>query len=107
MEVAVTAPFSGRVRDVLVGTNVQVDAGAPLVRLEPLGAERGPAGGDTIAFAEIADRVSADAEPRARCRANLDELEALVLGYDVDPAQARRLLDDQERRLRDARAPRP
>ncbi len=97
MEVAVTAPFNGRVRDVLVGTNVQVDAGAPLVRLEPLGTEHGPAGGDGIDFAAIADGVRADAEPHARCRANLNELEALVLGYDVDPARARWLLDDQER----------
>jgi acetyl/propionyl-CoA carboxylase alpha subunit/acetyl-CoA carboxylase carboxyltransferase component len=96
LEVAVTAPFNGRVRDVFVGTNVQVDAGAALVRLEPLGVERGPASGDAIDFAAVTDRLNADAEPRARCRANLKELEALVLGYDVDAARARRLLDDQE-----------
>ncbi len=96
MEVAVTAPFNGRVRDVFVGTNVQVDAGAPLVRLEPLGTEHGLAGGATIDFAAIADRSRAETEPLARCSANLNELEALVLGYDVDGARARRLLDDQE-----------
>ena len=35
MEMAVVAPFAGRVREVLVNGNVQVHAGAPLVLLEP------------------------------------------------------------------------
>ena len=35
MEVAIGAPFSGRVSEVLVAPNVQVEAGAPLLRLEP------------------------------------------------------------------------
>ena len=37
METSLTAPFRGRVREVLAGANVQVPAQAPLVRLEPLG----------------------------------------------------------------------
>ena len=40
MEVAITAPVAGRVRDVYVAANVQVEAGAALVRLEPLGGGR-------------------------------------------------------------------
>ena len=35
MEIAITAPVSGRVRDVFVARNVQVDAGTPLFRIEP------------------------------------------------------------------------
>ena len=46
MEIAVPAPVAGRVRDVFVARNVQVDAGAPLFRIEPVGddaASRPPA----------------------------------------------------------------
>ncbi len=35
MELAVTAPFSGTVRQVLVMVNAQVGAGAPLVHVDP------------------------------------------------------------------------
>ena len=34
METTVTAPFDGVVAEVLVAGNVQVDAGAPLLRME-------------------------------------------------------------------------
>ena len=36
MEIAIPAPVAGRVRDVFVARNVQVDAGAPLFRIEPV-----------------------------------------------------------------------
>ena len=35
MEIGIAAPIGGRVRDVFVARNVQVDAGAPLFRIEP------------------------------------------------------------------------
>ncbi len=37
MEIAITAPVSGTVTDVFVARNVQVDGGAPLLRIEPRG----------------------------------------------------------------------
>ena len=37
MEIAVTAPISGTVSEVFVARNVQVDGGAPLLRIEPRG----------------------------------------------------------------------
>ena len=37
MEIAIPAPVAGRVRDVFVARNVQVDAGTPLFRIEPVG----------------------------------------------------------------------
>ena len=47
METVVTAAFPARVRSLLVVPNVQVDAGAPLVQLEPRSTETetGPGGG--------------------------------------------------------------
>src|ERR1035438_4087849 len=35
MEMQVVAPFSGKVRQVMTIPNVQVDAGAPLVQIDP------------------------------------------------------------------------
>ena len=40
MEIAVAAPIAGRVRDVLVTPNAQVDAGAPMFRIEPSASPR-------------------------------------------------------------------
>ena len=49
MEIAIPAPVSGRVRDVFVARNVQVDAGTPLFRIEPT-SDRG-------ADREVTDRI--------------------------------------------------
>lgn len=52
MESSLVAPCRGRVRKVMVGPNVQVDAGTPLVQIEPFepGAER--KAGERVAFGE-------------------------------------------------------
>ena len=80
METSLTAPFRGRVREVLTSANVQVGARAPLVRLEPLDVGPVAAGGERIAF---------DAAAPA---GDLDRLENLILGYDVDDAEARAII---------------
>ena len=54
METSLTAPFHGRVRAVLAGTNVHVAAQAPLVALEPLDGGPPPAAGERISFAPTA-----------------------------------------------------
>ena len=88
MESSLTAPFPGRVREVLARPNVQVLAQAPLLQLDPLedGEERNPT--PRVSFA-------GDEEPHRerppRCRAILERLEWLVLGYDVDAGEGRRL----------------
>ncbi|HEX6744347.1 MAG TPA: biotin carboxylase N-terminal domain-containing protein, partial [Solirubrobacteraceae bacterium] len=48
METSLTAPFHGRVRAVLAGTNVHVGAHAPLVALEPLDGGPPPAPGERV-----------------------------------------------------------
>ena len=92
MEINVSTPVAGRVRDVFVARNVQVDAGAPLVRIEPL-EDGGPA---PAADAETAIdfgqwTTSTDDEAGAFCRDQLTQLRGLVLGFDVDAATAREL----------------
>jgi acetyl/propionyl-CoA carboxylase alpha subunit/acetyl-CoA carboxylase carboxyltransferase component len=88
MESSLTAPFDGRVREVLVRPNTQVAGQAPLVQLNPL---------ETAAEHDAETRVSfrgdeESAAPRPeQCRENLQRLEWLVLGYDVAAGEGRRI----------------
>ena len=66
MEVTITAPVAGRVRDLYVAANVQVEAGAPLVRLEPLAAADAAAAPVVrLSFADVVTPEPPDA--RSRC----------------------------------------
>ena len=96
METTIVATHAGRVREVLVAGNVHVDAGAPLLRVEPR-AEEDAAAPETprIGF----DALVADDEPGARLGAHehLDALRSLVMGFDVSAEEARRLVAEFER----------
>ena len=97
MEIAISAPVSGRVRDVFVARNVQVDAGAPLFRIEPVG--------DDDAAMPVTDRIDLAALRADRAADDgLDLVRASVLGFDVTTAAALRLLDDDDRSGADALA---
>ncbi len=103
MEINIAAPARGRVRDVFVARNVQVDAGAPLLRIEPIARIDASDAGDSGASAERAATIdftewtAADSDPDLgddrRCRAQLDTLRAAVLGFDIDATTARRVLE--------------
>jgi len=54
METAVAAPFAGTVVEVLASSNVQLDAGAPIVRLEPDGDGDEPADADLVTLDALA-----------------------------------------------------
>ena len=107
MEIAVPAPVAGRVRDVFVARNVQVDAGAPLFRIEPLEptADAAPAGA-RIELTALRHDPGADS-PRDR----LATISAFILGFDVDAATVERVVaavrddpgpDDLELQILDA-----
>jgi acetyl/propionyl-CoA carboxylase alpha subunit/acetyl-CoA carboxylase carboxyltransferase component len=94
METVLRAPFRARVRECLVSVGSQVEAGAPLLRLEPVAGEDaapdGPAAGPA---AEIDLPVSPSVVPAAqRAELFLDDLRGLLLGFDGDAAQRKRLL---------------
>jgi acetyl/propionyl-CoA carboxylase alpha subunit/acetyl-CoA carboxylase carboxyltransferase component len=83
MELSLTAPVDGRVREVLVSANTHVTAGRPLLQIEPLDDAPAAAAGERVGFA--------DAEATAD---DLERLGWLVLGYDVPDADVRRIVDD-------------
>jgi acetyl/propionyl-CoA carboxylase alpha subunit/acetyl-CoA carboxylase carboxyltransferase component len=95
METAVRVPQAGTVREVLASVNSQVDAGAPLLRL------------DRIEEAEVeatdAPRVVFESsepgqhEQGSRGLALLEDLNALITGYDVGAGRGRALAADYVR----------
>ena len=93
METALTTPVAGRVAEVLAGRNVQLEAGAPVVRLEPEAESVDSAPAERVAFDHLAG-VDDGADAEARGFAALDAMRRLVLGYDVSAELARRLIDE-------------
>src|SRR6478735_6630983 len=95
MEMTVVATHGGRVREVLAAASTHVEAGAPLLVVEP------QADGDVTA--PDAPRIgfgaaTAASEPgtRLRARGDLDALRSLIMGFDVSVEAARRLVRDFE-----------
>ncbi|MFC5234738.1 carboxyl transferase domain-containing protein [Pseudonocardia zijingensis] len=92
LETALRAPVSGRVREVLVSANTQVDGGTKLVRLEPDGDPAAAATGERADFSELAGPPVAGSDAAARAADALRSLRFLVLGYDIDERDAQPLL---------------
>jgi len=92
MEMQVVAPFSGRVRQIMTITNVQVDAGAPLVQIDPAAGDEATAATERVALGASLAPDRAGEEPLSPCPRILTELRQLVLGFDVDPKRTAKLL---------------
>jgi acetyl-CoA carboxylase carboxyltransferase component/biotin carboxyl carrier protein len=88
VEMVVAAPAAGVVREVVAVANTQVDAGAPLLRLEPDDAEPTRS---APPLALVAPPAALPGSTRERYLAALAELRRVLLGFDVAPAEARRL----------------
>ena len=109
METVLRAPFRARLKECAVSVGSQVKAGAPLLRLEPLAAagdaagggagDGGAGGGAGNAPAAAAADLELPAAPgdipaRERAARGQEDLRSLLLGFDVDPHDERRVLDD-------------
>ncbi len=92
VEVEVKSPSEGVVRELLAVVNGQVDAGAPLLRLDPVGGELRPETEPATAEPLALGPDSAlPTEPRERYLAALSELTQLLLGFDVGKPEAKKL----------------
>jgi acetyl/propionyl-CoA carboxylase alpha subunit/acetyl-CoA carboxylase carboxyltransferase component len=93
-EIPVLAPCAGVVRELLVGTNVQVEGGQPLLALEPEGARDAAADvGERVSLDALADDADEEADPEARCVRRLDALRRQVLGFDAEPGEGKSGVD--------------
>jgi acetyl/propionyl-CoA carboxylase alpha subunit/acetyl-CoA carboxylase carboxyltransferase component len=93
METVLRAPFRARLKESVVSVGSQVATGAPLLRLEPLGdSQDAPEATDAVELDLPAQRPDVPARDRtARC---VQDLRSLLLGFDVDPHDERRVLAD-------------
>ena len=92
LETALRAPVSGRVREILVAPNTQVEGGTKLVRLEPDADGEAVVGTERASLAGLATPPVAGSDPAAVAADALTSLRYLVLGYDIDERDARPLL---------------
>ena len=90
METAVKAPYAGKVRRVLVVPGTQVGPGAALLQIDQETQGEVDVGGERLDFVSLTHAI-ADS-PEQRCLSVLAELHQLALGYDIDGAEARRLV---------------
>ncbi|QLY28643.1 carboxyl transferase domain-containing protein [Nocardia huaxiensis] len=104
METVLRAPFRARLKECNVSVGTQVETGAPLMRLEPIVDE--DAGEKDTATTETVEldlpSEPAPAHPYDRMVRNLQDLRSLLLGFDVDPHDDRRVIDDYLVRRRSA-----
>ncbi|AHH97334.1 carboxyl transferase domain-containing protein [Kutzneria albida] len=94
METVLRAPFKARLKERVVSVGSQVETGAPLLRLEPLA---DGAAEDTSAAEPVElDLPAAPAQTPVleRTTRGQEDLRSLLLGFDVDPHDERRVLDD-------------
>ena len=96
METVLRAPFKARLKECAVSVGSQVETGAPLLRLEPLAADDAGAGGTSAAEPVALDLPAAPGKIPARERTTRgqEDLRSLLLGFDVDPHDERRVIAD-------------
>ncbi len=94
METVLRAPFRARLRECPVAVGSLVETGAPLLRLEPLGDgdSAGPEPDGADAYVDLPAEPAGGAAAE-RVAAGLRDLRGLLLGYDADPRDQRRVLN--------------
>ncbi|OZC50606.1 fused acetyl/propionyl-CoA carboxylase subunit alpha/methylmalonyl-CoA decarboxylase subunit alpha [Rhodococcus sp. RS1C4] len=94
METAVRSPYAGKVREVLASVNGQVDSGAALLRVDQAGEQKAASQTARVEFrtADLASGASASCQALGV----LEELSALITGFDVSASRARTLLTEYE-----------
>ncbi|WP_378740191.1 carboxyl transferase domain-containing protein [Nocardia brasiliensis] len=95
METVLRAPFRARLKECVVSVGTQVETGAPLLRLEPLA--DGAEAEDTSAYQSVELDLPAAPGPIPaweRTARGREDLRSLLLGFDVDPHDDNRVLDD-------------
>ncbi|MBE1530567.1 ATP-binding protein [Actinomadura algeriensis] len=95
METVLRAPFKARLKECVVSVGSQVEAGAPLLRLEQLVDDAEAEATVTGGAVELELPAAPAAAPaRERAARGLEDLRSLLLGFDVDPHDERRVIDD-------------
>ena len=106
LETALRAPLAGRIAELLVDVNTQVETGAKLVRIEQDPELEDDGGRESDARVDLSTLAGAgedEQDPAAAAADALAALRSMVLGFDIDKDEAGRQL----KRLAAARAELP
>ncbi|WP_028477990.1 carboxyl transferase domain-containing protein [Nocardia sp. CNY236] len=94
METVLRAPFKARLKECVVSVGTQVETGAPLLRLEPL-AEGAEVEDATVGSVQLdLPAGPLQVHPYELVARGQEDLRSLLLGFDVDPHDDRRVLED-------------
>ncbi len=91
MEMQVVAPFAGKVRQVMTMPNVQVDAGTPLLQIDPDAGDNPAAAVERVEFGSSTVSRDSNESIQSNCQRGLEELRRFMLGFDVDPKHGERI----------------
>ncbi|WP_029932116.1 ATP-binding protein [Nocardia otitidiscaviarum] len=95
METVLRAPFRARLKECAVSVGTQVETGAPLLRLEPLVEDGEETETGTAAAVDLdLPGEAAPVLPHERLARGMQDLRSLLLGFDVDPHDERRVVED-------------
>ncbi|WP_067464134.1 ATP-binding protein [Actinomadura macra] len=95
METVLRAPFKARLKECTVSVGSQVETGAALLRLEPLADDTEAEDSAAAESVELDLPAAPEQIPaRERTRRGHEDLRCLLLGFDVDPHDERRVLED-------------
>jgi acetyl/propionyl-CoA carboxylase alpha subunit/acetyl-CoA carboxylase carboxyltransferase component len=92
IELQVTAPYSGRVRELHVIANQQVSAQEPLMVIEPAKERTVDARESRVSFALLVQESQSKDSPWEHYGRDLEELRSLILGYDVEGKHLQQLV---------------
>lgn len=95
METVLRAPFRARLKECSVSVGTQVEAGAPMLRLEPLAddAEAADTGANEPVELDL-PAAPARTQPHELLARGQQDMRSLLLGFDVDPHDDRRVIED-------------
>lgn len=104
MEMSITAPFAGKVVQLLVNSNVQVGTGTPLIQLSPIQDETQKVTKARIDFSTL-DQILNEAQKdtlslREQFFKNINNLKQMLLGFDIDITEAKRLNAERNNLIR-------
>ncbi|MDL9948366.1 carboxyl transferase domain-containing protein [Gordonia sp. ABSL11-1] len=95
METVLRAPVRSRLKECTVSVGSQVETGATLLRLEPLADDdEDEAVEEATGTVDLELPAEPNLEPHERTTRSQEDLRSQLLGYDVDPHDRMRLLDE-------------
>ncbi|MDJ0748508.1 MAG: carboxyl transferase domain-containing protein [Woeseiaceae bacterium] len=107
LEMRVASPSAGTIKRVIAAQNEQLHAGAPILQLHAEGGAEEDSGATRLMFDNYAMLSDEELSIGDRCHASMEQLQQLMLGYDIARQVAERLIARRDVLCTDVRASDP